>query len=109
MLIYWLYLTLAIACEVLGTTFLKLSDGFTKLVPSILVGIFYILTFPFFSLALKKMSVSVAYTVWSAVGTACVALIGYFFFKEQMSAVKIIAITMIVAGIVMLNLTGVTR
>ena len=50
MLIYWLYLLLAVACEVLGTTFLKLSDGFTKLVPSILVGVFYILTFPFFAL-----------------------------------------------------------
>lgn len=109
MLISWMYLLLAIACEVLGTTFLKISDGFTKLVPSILVGVLYILTLPFFALALKKFSISVAYAVWSAIGTASIAVIGYFLFKEQMTPVKITAIIMIVIGIIMLNLSGVTR
>lgn len=106
--VYWIYLLLSIGCEVLGTTFLKISNGFTKIVPSILVGVFYILALPFWALALKRIDISVAYTVGSAIGTASIAIIGYILFKEQMTAFKITAITMIVAGIIMLNLSGVT-
>ncbi|MTI55840.1 MAG: multidrug efflux SMR transporter [Geosporobacter ferrireducens] len=106
---YWIYLLLAIGCEVLGTTLMKISNGFTKLIPSILVVVFYILTLPFFTLALKKINVSVAYAVWSGIGTASIAIIGYILFKEQMNPVKIAAIVMIIAGIVMLNLSDVTR
>ncbi|AOT71972.1 DMT family transporter [Geosporobacter ferrireducens] len=109
MLLYWIYLLLAIGCEVLGTTLMKISNGFTKLIPSILVVVFYILTLPFFTLALKKINVSVAYAVWSGIGTASIAIIGYILFKEQMNPVKIAAIVMIIAGIVMLNLSDVTR
>lgn len=66
MILNWIYLLLAIACEVTGTVMMKVSDGFTRMIPSILVAVFYILTLPFFTLALKKIDVGVAYAVWSA-------------------------------------------
>lgn len=100
---------LAIGCEITGTVMMKISNGFTKLVPSILVAVFYILTLPFFTLALKKIDVGVAYAIWSGIGTVSIAIIGYLLFKEQMPPVKIAAIAMIIAGVVMLNLSGVTR
>ena len=88
---------------------MKVSNGFTKLVPSILVAVFYILTLPFFTLALKKIDGGVAYAIWSGIGTASIAIIGYLLYKEQMPPIKIAAIAMIIAGVVMLNLSGVTR
>ncbi len=100
---------LAIGCEIMGTVMMKVSNGFTKLVPSILMAVFYILTLPFFTLALKKIDVGVAYAIWSGIGTVSIAIIGYLLFKEQMPPVKIAAIAMIIAGVVMLNLSGVTR
>ncbi len=109
MILNWIYLLLAIACEVTGTVMMKVSDGFTRMIPSILVAVFYILTLPFFTLALKKIDVGVAYAIWSAVGTASIAVIGYLLFKEQMNPVKITAIILIIIGVVMLNLGGVTR
>lgn len=109
MILYWIYLLLAIGCEVTGTVLMKISNGFTRIVPTILVAVFYILTLPLFTLALKRIDVSVAYPVWSAIGTASIAILGYVLFKEQMNPVKIAAIVMIIAGIVMLNLSGVTR
>lgn len=108
-MIYWIFLLLAIGCEITGTVMMKISNGFTKLVPSILVAVFYILTLPFFTLALKKIDVGVAYAIWSGIGTVSIAIIGYLLFKEQMPPVKIAAIAMIIAGVVMLNLSGVTR
>lgn len=83
--------------------------GFTKLVPFILAAAFYIGTPVFFALALKKMDVSVAYAVSAALGTAAAAIIGFILFREQMSLMKISAIALIIVGIIMLNLSGVTR
>ena len=66
----WLYLILAILLEVSGTTCMKLSEGFTKLVPSVLIFVFYTASFGMLTLALKRIDVSVAYAVWSGMGTA---------------------------------------
>jgi small multidrug resistance pump len=85
-----------------GTTLMKMN-GFTNLVPSVLMIVFYVLTLPFFTLALKRIDVGVAYAVWSAVGTASIAIIGFIVFKEQMNPVKITAIIMIIIGMVMLK------
>jgi len=109
MAVYWIYLLLTIGCEVTGTVLMKVSNGFTRVVPTILVAVFYILTLPLFTLALKRINLSVAYAVWSGIGTASIAIIGYILFKEQMNPVKIAAIVMIIVGVVMLNLSGVTR
>jgi small multidrug resistance pump len=102
----WLYLTLAILLEVSGTTCMKLSQGFTKLVPSVLLFVFYTLSMGMLTLALKRIDVSVAYAVWSGVGTALIATIGVLWFKEPLTALKLISIGLIIIGVVGLNLSG---
>ena len=103
----WLYLTGAILLEVAGTSCMKLSQGFTKLIPSILIFVFYGLSFVGLTIALKKIDVSIAYAVWAGIGTALIAGIGMFYFKEPLTLVKVISILLIIAGVVGLNLGGV--
>lgn len=105
----WLYLVLAILLEVSGTTCMKLSEGFTKSVPSILLFVFYSLSFGMLTLALKRIDVSVAYAVWSGVGTALIATIGVLWFKEPITALKLISLALIIGGVVGLNLGGGTH
>jgi small multidrug resistance pump len=100
----WIYLIIAIITEVIGTTNMKLSHGFTKVVPSILMVVFYIICFAFMSLALKKLDVSITYAIWSGVGTALIAAIGFLYFKEPVTAIKIGSIALIVIGVVGLAL-----
>lgn len=102
----WFYLVLAIILEVSGTTSMKLSQGFTKTLPSIVMFIFYILSLISLTLALKKVDVSVAYAVWSGLGTALIAVIGIFYFKEPNTIIKILSIGLIIKGVVGLNLSG---
>jgi small multidrug resistance pump len=105
----WTYLALAILLEVSGTTCMKLSEGFTKTVPSILLFVFYSLSFGMLTLALKRIDVSVAYAVWSGVGTALIATIGVLWFKEPITALKLISLALIIGGVVGLNLGGGTH
>ena len=105
----WLYLILAILLEVSGTTCMKLSEGFTRLVPSTLLFVFYSLSFVMMTLALKRIDVSVAYAIWSGMGTALIATIGVLWFKEPITALKLISLVLIIAGVVGLNLSGGTH
>jgi len=101
----WIWLFVAILLEVSATVFMKLSDGFSKLIPTLMMGLLYGISFFPLAIALKKMEVSVAYAVWSAVGTALVTMIGIFLFKETMSLMKVFAIALIILGVVTLNIT----
>ncbi len=101
-----LYLVLAILSEVAGTTSLKFSQGFTKLVPSVIVILCYALSFWLLSLTLKKIDVGIAYAIWSAVGTALITTIGILWFKEPITAIKIGSIVLIILGVVGLNIGG---
>ncbi|BAY09414.1 DMT family transporter [Calothrix sp. NIES-2098] len=103
MLISWIYLVAAVLFEVIGTTCMKLSQGFTKVTPSILVFTSYGLCLTFLTLSLKKIEVSVAYSFWAGLGTTLIALIGIFWFRESMSSVKFISIILIVIGVIGLN------
>ena len=103
---HWFILAGAIALEVAGTTSMKLSEGFTKLVPSVLLFVFYAASFVALTLALKKIEVSVAYAVWSGVGTALIAAIGILYFREAATVLKFISILLIIVGVVGLNLSG---
>lgn len=103
---HWFYLSVAIALEVAGTTSMKLSEGFTKLVPSVLIFVFYVASFAVLTLALKKLDVSVAYAVWAGAGTALIALIGIVWFKEPATMLKFFSILLIIAGVVGLNMSG---
>ncbi len=102
----WLYLFLAIILEVLGTTSMKLSEGFTKTLPSIVMFVFYLLSLISLTLALKKVDVSVAYAVWSGLGTTLIAIIGIFYFKEPSTTLKLVSIGLIITGVIGLNLSG---
>ncbi len=100
----WLFLALAIVLEVCGTTSMKLSEGFAKLLPSIMIFVFYGLSFAALTMTLKSINVSVAYAIWSGVGTALIAAIGIMWFKEPSGALKLASIGLIILGVVGLNL-----
>jgi small multidrug resistance pump len=100
------YLLLAIVAEVTGTTFVKLSHGFTRLFPSVLIFVFYGLSLGFLGLALKKVDLSLAYAVWSGLGIAFIASVGILFFREPVTTMKMVSLALIVAGVVGLNLVG---
>jgi len=100
------YLIFAIIFEVSGTICMKLSQGFTKPVPSILMIILYIISFGLLTMALKKIDVSIAYAIWAGMGTALIATVGILWFKEPISALKIISLGLIIIGVVGLNLSG---
>jgi len=102
----WVLLAIAIAAEIVATTSLKQSDGFSKLWPSVITVIGYVIAFWLVGQALKTIPVSVAYAIWSGVGTAVVAAIGMAFLGESVSVMKVGGIAMIVAGVVALNLGG---
>ena len=102
----WLALAVAIVLEVSGTVSMKLSDGFTRLVPSILIFTFYAGSFAVLTLALKKIDLGVAYAVWAGAGTALIAVVGILYFKEPLSALKVLSIFLIIAGVIGLNLSG---
>ncbi|WP_375507127.1 DMT family transporter [uncultured Nostoc sp.] len=99
----WIYLIAAILFEVSGTTCMKLSQGFTKIGPSILIVVFYGLCFTFLTLALKKLEVSVAYSVWAGLGTVLIAIIGIFWFRESATLIKLISIGLIIMGVIGIN------
>jgi len=106
MLQAWIWLIGAIVFEVLGTTAMKLSEGFTKTMPSVAMGVFYILSLTALTYALKKFDVSMAYAIWSGVGTALITLIGIWYFKESVSVMKLASIGLIIIGVVGLHLSG---
>ena len=103
----WLVLAGAIACEVMATTALKFSAGFTRLIPSLIVAAGYLGAFVLLGVALKmKMPMSVAYAVWAGSGTAAIAVIGVVALHEPWTAVKTLGVALIVGGTVVLNLGG---
>jgi small multidrug resistance pump len=103
---HWIYLLLAIGFEVAGTTSMKLSDGFSRLFPSPLMIVFYLVCLGFLALAMRKVDVGVAYAVWSGAGTALIAAIGILWFNEPVSALKVVGLLAIIGGVVSLNLSG---
>jgi small multidrug resistance pump len=102
----WVLMAFAIVFEVIGTTCLKLSEGFTKIIPSILIFVFYAISFTLLTYALKKIDLSLAYAIWSGAGTALIALIGIFVFSESVSLIKIISLIFVIIGIVGLKMAG---
>lgn len=103
----WTYLILAILAEVIGSTGLKASQGFSKLLPSIVVVVGYASAFYFLSLALKTVPLNTAYAVWSGLGTALIAVLGVVFLRESINFPMALGIVLIVAGVALLQLFGV--
>jgi len=97
------WLALAIGSEVVATTSLKLSDGFSRLGWGVVVVVGYGISFYALSMSLRTIPLGVVYAVWSGVGTAAIVLIGYVLFREVLDAVKLAGIGLIIIGVVMLN------
>lgn len=102
----WLLLAGAIVLEVAGTLSMKLSEGFTRLLPSVLIVVFYAASFTLLAFVLKKIDVSIAYAVWSGVGTALIASIGMLYFNEPAGALKLASLGLIIIGVVGVHLSG---
>jgi len=100
----WVYLVIAIVAEVIGTSFLKASAGFTKPLPSVMVVLGYGAAFYFLSLTLTTIPVGIAYAVWSGVGVTLIAAIGWLFLGQKLDAAALAGMGLIVAGVVVLNL-----
>jgi len=106
---HWLYLILAVVFEVAGTTCMKLSVGFSKVWPAVLMALFYAVSLCFLTFALKKVDVGVTYAIWSGVGTALIATIGLLWFREPMTLLKVFGLLAIIGGVIALNLSGGTH
>jgi len=99
----FLFLALAILFEVVGSAFLKVSDGFSKLIPTLITISAYIISFYIFSQTLKSLPLGVAYAIWGGMGIVFTALISVFVFKQPIDWAAIIGITLIIAGVIILN------
>jgi small multidrug resistance pump len=102
----WLLLAVAIVAEVIATSALKLSNGFKRLWPSVTVVCCYSLALYLLSLTLDTLPVGVVYAVWSGSGVALVTLVGRHVFGQKLDRPALVGITMIVAGVVVLQLFG---
>ena len=101
---YWIYLALAITAEVIATSVLKSTDGFTRLIPSAIVVAGYMFAFYFLSLTLRTLPVSIAYALWSGFGVILIAIVGWLVYKQSLDLAGIIGISFIIVGVIILNL-----
>ena len=100
----WIFLTLAIISEVIGTSFLKSTEGFTKLLPSIIVLVGYCAAFYFLSLTLDSIPIGMAYAIWSGVGIAAITVVSVIFFEQKLDFAAVVGMGLIIAGVVVLRL-----
>jgi small multidrug resistance pump len=99
----WIFLGIAIVSEVIATSALKATEDFTRLWPSIIVVIGYATAFYFLTLTLRTIPIGIAYAIWSGVGVALIALVGWVLYKQTLDVPAFIGIALIVAGVVVLN------
>ncbi|RZJ78085.1 MAG: QacE family quaternary ammonium compound efflux SMR transporter [Flavobacterium sp.] len=100
----YLFLSLAISLEVIGSSFLAKSNGFTKLVPSIIAVIAFSACFYFFSQALKLIPLGIAYAIWAGLGIVLTAMVSVFIFKQKLDLPAILGLALIVSGVLVINL-----
>lgn len=99
----YVYLALSIVAEVIATSSLKASEGFTKLWPSVAVVVGYAVAFHFLALTLKTIPIGVAYAIWAGAGVSLVAVVGWVLFGQKLDAPAIIGMALIVAGVVIMQ------
>ena len=104
----WLFLSAAIICEVIATSSLKSSEGFTKIIPSLFVIIGYGAAFYLLSLTLKSIPVGIAYAIWSGLGIFFVTLVAWFMHGQKLDLWGCVGMVLIVSGVVVLNLLSKT-
>jgi small multidrug resistance pump len=102
----WWVLSLAILFEVGGTTCMRLSEGFTRLAPSVLIFVFYACSFALNVMVIRVLGLSVTYSVWCGVGTLATTLVGFFYFKEPATALKMASAGLIVLGVMGMHMAS---
>ncbi len=102
----WIYLTAAILLEVAGMTAMKLSRGFSEVLPSVAVPLFYMLSGAAVILALRRLELGVTYAVWSGVGTALAVTIGIAYFREPLTLIKAASLGLVILGVVGLSIAA---
>jgi small multidrug resistance pump len=100
---HWLYLSIAILAEVVATSFLKAAEGFTRLIPSLIVVFGYGTAFYFLSLTLRTMQVGTAYAIWAGVGTVLISIVAWLFYNQKLDAPSILGISLIIAGVMIVK------
>jgi small multidrug resistance pump len=103
MSIKWIYLGIAIVSEVIASSALRASDGFTRLGPTLALVIGYGISFYFLSLTLRTIPMGIAYAVWSGVGILLICIVGWFLFEQKLDLPAIIGLFFIITGVVILN------
>lgn len=101
---HWFHLAIAIVSEVIATSALNATQGFTRWLPSLIVVVAYGAAFYFLSLTLRAIPLGIAYAVWSGAGVALIALIGWAVYRQPLDLPALIGIGLIVSGVVVLNL-----
>jgi small multidrug resistance pump len=99
----WVLLTVAIVAEVIATSSLKLSDGFTRLWPSVVVVLGYGISFYFLSVTMRSIPIGVIYAIWSGLGVVLVTLVGWLVFKQHLDLPALLGIGLIIAGVIIMN------
>ena len=102
----YLYLLLAIVSEVIGSSFLKSSDGFSKLYPTITTIISFLICFYFLSKTMQHLPLNITYASWAGLGLVLTTIVSVLIFKEQINLISIISIILILIGVVLLNTFG---
>jgi len=99
----WIYLMIAIVAEVIATSALRASNGFERVLPSVIVVVGYSAAFYFLSMTLKTIPVGVAYAVWSGVGIVLISAVGWVMFGQKLDLGAVVGIALIAAGVIVLN------
>jgi small multidrug resistance pump len=100
---HWLALSIAIVAEVIATTALKSTEGFTRLVPSLMVVAGYGTAFYFMTVSLRVFPVGIMYAIWAGVGIVLVALLGWVFYKQSLDWPAILGIVLIISGVIVIH------
>ena len=106
MLPAWSLLLLAIAAEVIGTSCLKLSDGFSRLWPSVVVLLAYSTSMLLLSRVVQTIPLGITYAMWSGIGIVAIVLVGVFVYRQVPTPTQLSGMALITAGVVMVNITG---
>ena len=102
----YLFLIIAIFCEVGGTMLLPVSQNFTKIIPTTALSVFYLTSFYLLTFVVDKLPIAVVYATWSGLGIFTIAIMGYFFFKQTLSWQAVLGLFLIVIGVILVNTYG---
>ena len=97
------FLLIAILCEVAGTMLLPVSQNFSKVLPTVCLTIFYIISFYLMTFVMDKLPIAIVYATWSGLGVFTIAILGYFFFKQTLTWQAIAGLFLIVVGVILVN------